>query len=203
MASTATTARRSMARCGACAARAAASCGSIRCCATRASSRARAESPACCPMSTPSSRCTTSPRYATSPAASPMELTGQRQLSIDRAAAWAALNDPAILKASIPGCESIEKTGENEYAVAVATALGPVRARFRGKLRLEDAVATERYTKRFEGESGAAGLAQGSAQATLTDAQGGTPLTYTAAAPVGGRLPAVGNRLIASAAPKP
>ncbi len=131
-----------------------------------------------------------------------MELTGQRQLSIDRAAAWAALNDPAILKASIPGCESIEKTGENEYAVAVATALGPVRAKFRGKLRLEDVVAPERYTMRFEGEGGAAGFAKGSAQVTLTDAQGGTLLTYTAAAQVGGRIAQVGNRLIDSAALK-
>jgi carbon monoxide dehydrogenase subunit G len=131
-----------------------------------------------------------------------MELTGQRQLSIDRAAAWAALNDPAILKASIPGCESIEKTGDNEYAVAVAAALGPVRAKFRGKLRLEDIVAPERYTMRFEGGGGAAGFANGSAKVTLADSEGGTRLTYTAAAQVGGRIAQVGNRLIDSAALK-
>ena len=131
-----------------------------------------------------------------------MELTGQRQLSVDRAAAWAALNDPAILKASIPGCESIEKTGENEYAIAVVAALGPVRAKFRGKLRLEDIVAPERYTMRFEGEGGAAGFAKGSAKVTLSDAEGGTLLAYTAAAQVGGRIAQVGNRLIDSAALK-
>jgi len=131
-----------------------------------------------------------------------MELTGQRRLSIDRAAAWAALNDPAILKAAIPGCESIEKTGADEYAVVVAAALGPVRAKFRGKLRLEDVVAPERYTMRFEGEGGAAGFAKGSAKVTLSESAGGTVLEYTAAAQVGGRIAQVGNRLIDSAALK-
>ena len=131
-----------------------------------------------------------------------MELTGQRRLSIDRAAAWSALNDPAILKAAIPGCESIEKVGENEYAVIVATALGPVRARFRGKLHLEDVVAPERYTLRFEGEGGAAGFAKGGAKVTLAESGGGTLLGYTASAQVGGRIAQVGNRLIDAAALK-
>ena len=131
-----------------------------------------------------------------------MELSGQRQLSIDRAGAWAALNDPAILKASIPGCESIEKTGDNEYSVGIAAALGPVRAKFRGKLRLEDVVALESYTLRFDGEGGAAGFAKGSAKVTLADKDGGTLLAYTAAAQVGGRIAQVGNRLVDAAALK-
>jgi carbon monoxide dehydrogenase subunit G len=131
-----------------------------------------------------------------------MELKGQRRLSIDRSAAWSALNDPAILKASIPGCESIEMTGENAYAVVVAAALGPVRARFRGKLLVEDVVAPERYTLRFEGEGGAAGFAKGSAQVALAVSDGGTLLAYTASAQVGGRIAQVGNRLIDAAALK-
>jgi carbon monoxide dehydrogenase subunit G len=131
-----------------------------------------------------------------------MELTGQRVLQIDRNTAWSALNDPAILKASIPGCESIEKTGENEYAIAVATALGPVRAKFRGRLRLEDVVAPQSYTLKFEGEGGAAGFAKGQSRVSLSEEGGMTTLDYTVSAQVGGRIAQVGNRLIDSAAKK-
>jgi carbon monoxide dehydrogenase subunit G len=131
-----------------------------------------------------------------------MELSGQRRLAVDRNTAWRALNDPQILKASIPGCESIEKTGDNEYAVAVATVLGPVRAKFRGKLRLEDVVAPERYTLRFEGEGGAAGFAKGSARVTLSETGGETILDYVTNAQVGGRIAQVGSRLVDSAAKK-
>lgn len=131
-----------------------------------------------------------------------MELTGQRQLPVDRATAWKALNDPAALKASIPGCESIEKTGDNEFSVVVATVLGPVRARFRGKLRLEDVVPPESYTLKFEGEGGAAGFAKGQSKVHLTAEDGTTLLNYDAKAQVGGRIAQVGNRLVDSAARK-
>lgn len=131
-----------------------------------------------------------------------MELTGQRRLAVDRDTAWRALNDPQVLKASIPGCESIEKTGEAEYAVTVATVLGPVRAKFRGKLRLEDIVAPESYTLRFEGEGGPAGFAKGSARVTLTESGSETILDYATNAQVGGRIAQVGNRLVDSAARK-
>lgn len=131
-----------------------------------------------------------------------MELAGQRRLPVDRATAWRALNDAQVLKASIPGCESIEKTGADEYAVTVATVLGPVRAKFRGKLRLEDIVAPERYTLRFEGEGGPAGFARGSAKVTLSESAGETILDYTTNAQVGGRIAQVGNRLVDSAARK-
>jgi carbon monoxide dehydrogenase subunit G len=131
-----------------------------------------------------------------------MELSGQRVLPTDRASAWRALNDPRILKASIPGCEAIEKTGENEYAVTIAAALGPVRAKFRGKLRVEDIVAPESYTLRFEGDAGPAGLAKGSARVTLAAKDGGTLLDYKVSAQVSGRIAQVGSRLIDSAALK-
>jgi len=133
-----------------------------------------------------------------------MELKGERRLPVGRDAAWVALNDPDRLRSAIPGCESMERTGDNEYRVEIVAALGPVRAKFRGKLRLEDVVAPERYTLRFEGEGGAAGFAKGSAHVTLSDADGGaaTLLGYAVAAQVGGRIAQVGSRLIDSAALK-
>jgi carbon monoxide dehydrogenase subunit G len=131
-----------------------------------------------------------------------MELKGERKLAIDRATAWKALNDPAVLRACIPGCESVDKIGEDEYQVVVAAALGPVRARFQGKLRLEDVVAPLSYTIRFEGQGGAAGFAKGSSAVSLEEEPGGTLLRYTANAQVGGRLAQVGSRLIDSAALK-
>jgi carbon monoxide dehydrogenase subunit G len=131
-----------------------------------------------------------------------LELRGQRRLPIARGAAWAALNDPAILAACIPGCESIEKTGDGEYAVALTAHVGPVSAKFRGKLRLEDVVAPERYTLRFDGEGGTAGFAKGSAQVTLAEQDGHTLLAYSVRAQIGGRIAQVGNRLVDSVALK-
>jgi uncharacterized protein len=131
-----------------------------------------------------------------------MELAGQRRLPVDRDTAWKALNDPEILKACIPGCESIEKVSDDDYSVTVVTVLGPVRAKFRGRLRLENVAAPERYTLRFEGEGGAAGFAKGSADVTLTAKDGGTILDYKVNAQVAGRVAQVGSRLIDSAAMK-
>lgn len=131
-----------------------------------------------------------------------MELSGQRRLPIARASAWAALNDIDVLAVCIPGCQSIEKTGENEYAVALISTIGPVRAKFRGKLRLEDVVAPGGYTLRFDGEGGAAGFAKGSARVTLTDEGASTLLAYAVQAQIGGRIAQVGNRLVDSVALK-
>ena len=97
-----------------------------------------------------------------------MHLVGQRRLPVGRERAWSALNDPEILRAAIPGCESIEKSGDDEYVVIMLSALGPVKARFRGRLKLENVVALESYTMRFEGEGAAAGYAKGAADVTLT-----------------------------------
>ncbi len=131
-----------------------------------------------------------------------MELIGRRRIPIERGAAWRALNDPAILRACIPGCESIEKTGENEYAVVLVAALGSVRATFRGKLRLEDVVMPDSYVLRFEGEGGAAGFAKGSAKVVLSDEDAATRLEYSVKSQVGGKIAQVGNRLMDSAARK-
>ena len=131
-----------------------------------------------------------------------MELKGERRLPVPREEAWRALNDPERLRAAIPGCEAIERTGDNAYRVAIVAALGPVRAKFNGTLKLEDVVPPERYTLRFEGQGGAAGFAKGAARVTLADEGAGTLLGYTVDAQVGGRLAQVGNRLIDSAALK-
>ena len=131
-----------------------------------------------------------------------MELKGQRRLAIDRPATWRALNDPEVLRACIPGCESVERTGDNEFRVVVAAALGPVKARFQGRILLEDIVEPQRYTIRFEGQGGPAGFAKGAARVTLDEEGTGTLLGYTVDAQVGGRLAQVGNRLIDSAALK-
>ena len=132
-----------------------------------------------------------------------MEMKGERRIALPRPAVWDALNDPRVLQAAIPGCESFERTGEDRYAVAVVAALGPVRARFRGKLTLADVVVAESYTLRFEGEGGVAGFAHGEAQVWLeSEAEAATLLRYAVASRVGGRLAQVGNRLIDSAALK-
>lgn len=132
-----------------------------------------------------------------------MELKGERRLPVDRDTAWRALNDPEVLRACIPGCESVEKTGEGAYAVGVAVALGPVRARFKGTLRLEDVVPPSSYTLRFDGQGGTAGFAKGSSQVSLAeDGAAATILRYTANAQVGGRLAQVGSRLIDASALK-
>lgn len=131
-----------------------------------------------------------------------MHLVGQRRLPVDRERAWSALNDPQILLAAIPGCESIEKSGADEYVVVMTSVLGPVKARFRGRLRLENVVAPESYTMRFEGEGAAAGYAKGSANVTLTGEGTQTVLDFSADAQVGGRLAQVGSRLVDPAAHK-
>ncbi len=131
-----------------------------------------------------------------------MELTGERRVAADRARTWSALNDPAVLQACVPGCESFQRTGDDAYTVVVAVALGPVRARFRGKLRVENVSANSSYTLRFEGEGAAAGFAKGSADVTLADADGGTLVAYRVNAQVGGRIAQVGSRLVDAAALK-
>ena len=96
-----------------------------------------------------------------------MELTGRRVLPFDRATVWHGLNDPEILRQSISGCESMEAAGDGRFNVAMLAALGPVRAKFRCKLALEDVVALERYTLRFECEGGPAVFAKGEASVRL------------------------------------
>ncbi len=131
-----------------------------------------------------------------------MEMTGEQLISLPQAEVWRALNDPQILKACIPGCESIDKTSENEYRVAMTASVGPVKAKFNGKLVLSDLQPPNSYSLSFEGSGGAAGFGKGGAHVSLAPEGAGTRLSYTAKASVGGKLAQIGSRLIDGVAKK-
>jgi carbon monoxide dehydrogenase subunit G len=131
-----------------------------------------------------------------------MEMTGEQLIPLPQQRVWEALNDPEILKACIPGCEKIDKVADDEYAVAMMAAVGPVKARFSGKLKLSDLNPPSSYSLAFEGSGGAAGFGKGSAHVELATEGSATRLRYTANASVGGRLAQVGSRLIDGVARK-
>jgi uncharacterized protein len=125
-----------------------------------------------------------------------MELQGSRQIAADRATVWAALNDPEVLKAAIPGCQEMSGSGAEGFEATVKQKVGPVSATFHGKVALSNVVEGESYTISGEGKGGAAGFAKGGADVRLEDAEGGTLLTYDVKASVGGKLAQLGSRLI-------
>jgi carbon monoxide dehydrogenase subunit G len=132
-----------------------------------------------------------------------MEMTNTRLVPAPVDAVWRALNDPAALKACIPGCESLERTGDDEWQATLAARVGPVSAKFSGRMRMLDSTPPTGYTLKFEGQGGAAGFANGEARVTLAPApQDQTTLTYVAKAQVGGKLAQIGSRLIDGAAAK-
>ena len=134
-----------------------------------------------------------------------MNLHGERIIPASVEKTWNALNDPQTLKACIAGCESIEATGENQFLVVMAVRIGPVNARFKGRLQLSDIVPMESYKINFDGQGGVAGFGKGSANVTLApegDAGQSTRLNYVADASVGGKIAQVGSRLVESAAAK-
>jgi carbon monoxide dehydrogenase subunit G len=126
-----------------------------------------------------------------------MEMTGEYRIAASRERVWEGLNDPETLRASIPGCESLEKTSENAFTAKVVAKVGPVKAKFGGDVTLSNINPPESYTISGEGKGGAAGFAKGGADVKLADdGEGGTILTYTAKADVGGKLAQLGSRLI-------
>jgi carbon monoxide dehydrogenase subunit G len=129
-----------------------------------------------------------------------MKLSGEKILALPQARVWAALNDPEVLRQSIPGCESFEKLADNAFRATVASRIGPVQARFNGTVRLSDINPPNGYTLSGEGSGGAAGSAKGSAKVALAPAPGGTRLTWDADAQVSGKLAQIGSRLIDSTA---
>ncbi|MCW5320782.1 carbon monoxide dehydrogenase [Verminephrobacter aporrectodeae subsp. tuberculatae] len=135
-----------------------------------------------------------------------MEMQASRPLAVSQQQAWDALNDPEVLKLCIGGCEKIDPTGMNQYAVAMALRIGPVSAKFTGKITLSDIVAPESYRLAFDGSGGVAGFAKGHAQVRLAplpgDASGspGCELHYSVHASVGGKIAQLGQRLIDGAA---
>jgi len=129
-----------------------------------------------------------------------MDMQGSRQLAISQQQAWDALNDPAVLKACIPGCDKVEPTGENQYTIGMALKIGPVSAKFSGKITLSDINPPASYKLSFEGQGGPAGFGKGSAEVRLTPNEGGCELSYTVHASVGGKIAQLGQRLIDGAA---
>jgi carbon monoxide dehydrogenase subunit G len=132
-----------------------------------------------------------------------MDMTGEYRIPAPRAQVWAALNDPEILKASLPGCESLERLSDHEFAATVAAKVGPVRAKFNGQVTLSDLNPPESYKISGEGKGGAAGFAKGGADVRLVEENAeATVLSYTAKADVGGKLAQLGSRLIDATAKK-
>ena len=131
-----------------------------------------------------------------------MELTSSRTVPASVETTWAALNDPETLKACIPGCESIERVSETEFRVAMTARVGPVSAKFNGRIVLADLVPPASYRMSFEGQGGAAGFARGEARVALAPDGTGTQISYTATAQVGGKLAQIGSRLVDGAAAK-
>jgi carbon monoxide dehydrogenase subunit G len=131
-----------------------------------------------------------------------MTMSGEQQLAASREAVWAALNNPEVLKACIPGCETLDVTGENEFQAGATNKIGPVKARFKGKVRLTDLDPPNSYKISGEGDGGIAGFAKGGATVTLSDKDGGTLLTYNVEAQIGGKLAQLGQRLVNGAAKK-
>lgn len=129
-----------------------------------------------------------------------MEMRGEYRIPASRERVWAALNDPEILKASIPGCQSLEQFSPTEMTARVIAKIGPVKANFVGRVTLSDLEPPFRYTISGEGQGGVAGFAKGGADVSLAEQGGETVLTYAARAQIGGKLAQLGARLIDSTA---
>jgi carbon monoxide dehydrogenase subunit G len=131
-----------------------------------------------------------------------MELNGQQRIAATRQKVWDALNDPRVLKACIPGCESLTQDGDNAFEAIVQAKVGPVRAKFSGRVELSDIRPPESYRISGEGKAGPAGVAKGSADVSLVEDGDGTVLNYVVKADVGGKLAQIGSRLVQSTANK-
>jgi len=130
-----------------------------------------------------------------------MEMSGERRIEAPRATVWQGLNDPEVLRASIPGCETVERTGDDSFQARVAVKLGPMAAKFAGKVQLTNINPPESYTIGGEGNGGAMGFAKGGADVALRELGPTTTLlTYNVKAQVGGKMAQLGARLIDSTA---
>ena len=125
-----------------------------------------------------------------------MQMNDTRDIAAEPAVVWAALFDPAVLKACVPGCEDLTGTAADGFEAAVVQKVGPVKARFTGVVRLSDIVEGESCTISGEGKGGAAGFAKGAARVRLTPSETGTLLAYEVDAQVGGKLAQLGSRII-------
>ena len=131
-----------------------------------------------------------------------MEILGQQIIAAPRQRVWDALNDPDTLKACLPGCELVERVSHEEFRVIIKTAIGPLKARFQGSLKITEAQEPASCVMQFEGQGGAVGFGKGNASVVLKEVAEGTELSYEAKAQIGGKLAQVGSRLIDSVAKK-
>lgn len=131
-----------------------------------------------------------------------MEFKGTQSILAPRDIVWRCLNDPAILQACVPGCESFSAVSEDEYLAVVVAAVGPVKAKFKGNLILSERIEGVSYKISGKGEGGIAGFGKMNAEVSLVDIDGGTELTYLSTAEVGGKLAQIGSRLVSSVANK-
>jgi carbon monoxide dehydrogenase subunit G len=131
-----------------------------------------------------------------------VDINGEQRIPAPQSTVWDALNDPEALKASIPGCESIDKVSDTQFTARITMAVGPVKAKFSGDVVLSEIDAPNAYTITGKGSGGAAGFGKGSARVTLVPDRSGTLLRYEAKASVGGKLAQIGQRLVDSAAKK-
>lgn len=131
-----------------------------------------------------------------------MKMTGEVTLPAERQTVWEKLNDPEVLKACIPGCQSLERTGDNGFTATAKIRVGPVSATFKGAVTLSDLDPPNGYKISGQGEGGVAGFAKGGATVRLTDTDGGTLLSYDVEANIGGKLAQLGGRLIDGVAKK-
>jgi uncharacterized protein len=131
-----------------------------------------------------------------------MTMNGEIQLPADRETVWTKLNDPEVLKSCVPGCEQLDKVSDTEFQAIASVRVGPVKARWKGKVRLSDIDPPNGYKISGEGEGGVAGFAKGGATVALSEKDGGTLLSYNVEAQIGGKLAQLGQRLINSAAKK-
>ena len=132
-----------------------------------------------------------------------MDMSGEYEIAASRETVWAALNDPDVLRACIPGCEELDQQSETEMTATVVQRIGPVKAKFKGRVELQNLDTPNGYDIVGEGQGGVAGFAKGGARVDLEDtANGGTLLKYNAQAQIGGKLAQIGSRLVASTAKK-
>lgn len=132
-----------------------------------------------------------------------MIIEGEERIAAPVETVWRALNDPEVLKDCIPGCETLEKTSDTEFAATVSLKIGPIKARFNGTVELTNLNPPHSYTISGEGKGGVAGFAKGGADVTLSETEdGATLLRYTARADVGGKIAQLGSRLIDSTSRK-
>ena len=131
-----------------------------------------------------------------------MTMNGEYQLAVPRETVWAKLNDTEILKACIPGCEQFDKLSDTEFQAVSTTKIGPVKAKFKGKVTISDLDPPNGYKISGQGDGGVAGFAKGGATVKLEPKEGGTLLSYSVGAQIGGKLAQLGQRLINGAAKK-